>query len=174
MLATTKKLRARIEFVHEQLKTDALVEQYIEGRELYIGVLGNQRLQTFPVWEMLFTKMPEDIAHIATAKVKWDVKYQKKHGIETRAAVDLPAGAEERIAKITKRIYRILYLSGYARMDFRMTDDGTLYVLEANANPNLSFGEDLAESAEAVGISYESLLQRIINLGLNYRAAWKG
>ena len=86
----------------------------LEGRELYIGVLGNQRLQTLPAWEMLFTKMPEGVAHIATAKVKWDVKYQKKHGIETQAAVDLPEGVSERIVKITKRIYRVLYLSGYA------------------------------------------------------------
>ncbi len=62
----------RVAFVHEEVKTDALVEEYIEGRELYVGVMGNRRLQTFPIWEMLFKKMPEDVPNIATRTVKWD------------------------------------------------------------------------------------------------------
>jgi D-alanine-D-alanine ligase len=168
-----EKLRARVQFVHEQLETDALVEQFIEGRELYVGAIGNQRLVTFPVWEMVFKNMPDDSPRIATARVKWDEKYQKKHGIATDEAKDLPQGVEERIIRLTKRAYRSLYLSGYARMDFRLTDDGALYCLEANANPNLSYGEDFAESAERSGLDYDALLQRIITLGSSYRAAWK-
>jgi D-alanine-D-alanine ligase len=169
-----ERLLERVRFIHEQCRSDAIVEQYIEGRELYVGVIGNQRLQTFPVWEMLFTKMPEHVSHIATAKVKWDPDYQKKYGIETRAAKDLPDGVEEAIAKLCKRVYRVLSLSGFARMDLRLSPDGRPFVLEANPNPNLAYGEDFAESAETIGISYEALLQRILNLGLRYRAAWRG
>jgi D-alanine-D-alanine ligase len=167
-------LRERVHFIHESVGSTALVEEYIEGRELYVGVIGNQRLQTFPVWEMVFSKMPEDIHRIATARVKFDRAYQKKHGIDTQAAQDLPTGTAERIARICKRVYRVLQMSGYARMDLRLAKDGRVYVLEANANPNVEFGEDFAESAEVVGISYERLLERIMRLGLRYQAPWQG
>ncbi len=173
IVTSEARLKERVAFVHEQLKTDVIVEQYIEGRELYVSILGSLRLQTLPIWEMLFTKMPEQIPHIATAKVKWDFKYQKKHGIITQAAKDLPPGAETQIARLCKRVYRVLNQSGYSRIDLRMTAEGQVYVLEANPNPNLAYGEDFAESAEACGIKYEPLLQRILNLGLAYPAAWK-
>jgi D-alanine-D-alanine ligase len=174
IVTNQEKLVDRVEFVHEQVRSDAMVEEYIEGRELYVGVIGNQRLQTFPVWEMLFTKMPHGMPKIATAKVKFDEEYQKKYGIRTGAAEDLPPGVEERIAKLCKRAYRTLSLSGYARMDLRLTPNGRIYLLEANPNPNLEYGEDFAESAESVGVSYEALLHRILNLGRRYLAAWRG
>jgi D-alanine-D-alanine ligase len=169
-----EKLADRVAFIHHQLGTDALVEEYIEGRELYVGVLGNRRIDTFPIWEMLFSKMPEGVAHIATAKVKWDHKYQAKHGIATAAAKDLPDGLAEQLPRLCRRIYRTLQMSGYARMDFRLTPEGKVFVLEANPNPNLAYGEDFAESAERFGLNYEPLLQRILNLGLSYQAEWKG
>jgi len=160
------KLKERVLFVHERIGTDAIAEQYIEGRELYVGIIGNYRLQLFPAWELLFTKMPDDVPRIATAKVKWDLKYQKKMGIKTQAAKDLSPEIQQYIQKLCKRIYRYLGLSGYARMDLRMTPEDKLYVLEANPNPQLAYGEDFAESAEAAGLSYEALIQRIVNLGL--------
>ncbi|GMV97678.1 MAG: ATP-grasp domain-containing protein [Phycisphaerae bacterium] len=160
-------LRERVAFIHERIATDALVEQYIDGRELYVGVIGNARLQVLPVWELLFTKAPEDMPRIATAKAKWDPKYQKRWGIVSQKARDLPEGMSEKIAALAKRIYRSLGLTGYARIDLRMTPGGELHVLEANPNPQLAFGEDLADSARAVGLSYEDLLQRILNLGLS-------
>lgn len=169
-----EQLQERIEFVHDELKTDALVEQYIEGRELYVGVLGNRRLQTFPVWEMVFKNLPDDVPNIATRRVKWDEAYQKKLGVETQAAEGLSKSEQAAISKLCKRVYRVLSMSGYGRMDLRMMDDGRVYVLEANPNPNLSYGEDLAESAEKVGISYDQLLQRILNLGLAYKPMWYG
>jgi D-alanine-D-alanine ligase len=168
-----EKLAERVEFIHQQVQADAIAEEYIAGRELYVGVLGNQRLQTLPVWEMLFTKMPETTPNIATAKVKWDPSYQKKYGIVTAPARDLPEDTAARIAKLCKRAYRVLSLSGYARFDFRLGDDGRIHVLESNPNPNLEYGEDFAESAETIGISYEALLHRILNLGMRYRAAWR-
>ena len=167
------KLKERIGFIHEQNSSDALVEEYIEGRELYVGVLGNERLSTFPVWEMEFGTLPDVMAGIATRKVKWDRAYQEKHGIHTHAAHNLPNGAEAYLAKLSKRIYRALNLSGYARMDFRMRADGSVFVLEANANPNISRYEDFAEAARAAGVKYPALLEQIIRLGQNYQAAWR-
>ncbi len=168
-----KQLLERIAFIHEQTHSDALVEEYIEGRELYVGVLGNDRLKVLPVWEMTFGSLPEKLPAIATRKVKWDRAYQRKYGITTAAAHDLPEGTVARLERIAKRIYRALHLSGYARMDFRLRADGTLYVLEANANPNLSAAEDFAQAALTAGLGYEELLQRILVLGGAYPAAWR-
>jgi len=173
VVSDAAKLKERIEFIHEQTNSDALVEEYIEGRELYVGVLGNDRLSTFPVWEMDFGTLPDVMAGIATRKVKWDRRYQAKHGIRTGAAPNLPEGASAYLDKLSKRIFRALYMSGYARMDFRMRPDGSVFVLEANANPNISESEDFAESAKAVGTDYPSLLEQIIRLGCNYEAAWR-
>lgn len=167
------RLTERIEFIHDNTKTDALVEEYIEGRELYVGVCGNDRLTTFPVWEMDFGTLNGAMAGIATRKVKWDLEYQQKHGITTGKASDLSDAEHERLGRLSKRIYRALHMSGYARMDFRMRSDGTAYVLEANCNPNLARDEDFADSAECVDVSYEDLLHRIIRLGLGYGAEWR-
>jgi D-alanine-D-alanine ligase len=166
-------LEERVRFIHEQIGSDALAEQFIEGRELYAGIIGNRRLQMFPVWEMCFSGMPEEAAHIATAKVKWDLKYQERYGITTHAAKDLTSDVVAKITRLCKRVYRALNMSGYARMDMRMSPDGRIYVIEANANPHLGYGEDFAESALSAGIPYDALLQRILNLGLRYLPAWK-
>ena len=168
------KLKERVRFIHQTNGTDAIVERYIEGRELYVGLLGNQRVQVFPIWEMHFTKMPEEARRIATDRVKWSSAYQKKHGIRTDAAKDLPDGVAQAIQRMCKRVYRTLDLSGYARIDLRMDEQGRTYVIEANPNPQLAYGEDFAESAEHAGIAYEALLQRIVNLGLSWRPAWLG
>ena len=105
-------------------------------------------------------------AGIATRKVKWDRKYQEKHGITTGRAPDLSATQTDQLSRLAKRIYRALHMNGFARMDFRMREDGSVFLLEANANPNLTKDEDLAESAKAVGVGYEALFMRIVNLGL--------
>lgn len=167
-------LKERVRFIHHKIGTDAIVERYIDGRELYCGVIGNLKLQVFPVWELLFRKMPEENWHIATERVKWSDSYQKKHGITSDRAKDLPDGLADEIQKISKRVYRTLDLSGYARIDLRLDNDGKVYVLEANPNPQLAYGEDFAESAETSGVSYESLLQRIITTGLSWRPERQG
>ena len=162
VVADAKQLVERIAFIHEQTHSDALVEEYIEGRELYVGVIGNDRLKVLPVWEMTFGSLPENLPAIATRKVKWDRRYQEKYGITTAAAANLPDG------------FRALHLTGYARMDFRLRADGALYVLEANANPNISMAEDFAQSALTAGMRYRDVLNRILQLGANYPAAWRG
>jgi D-alanine-D-alanine ligase len=173
IVTDAERLRERIEFVHEQTGTDALVEEYIEGRELYVGVMGNDRLRTFPVWEMDFGTLPDIKAGIATRRVKWDRNYQKKHGIRTGAAQPLPDGCGAYLDRLSKRIYRALSLSGYARLDYRLRADGGIFVLEANANPNISEHEDFADSARAAGVDYPALLEQILRLGSNYQAAWR-
>jgi D-alanine-D-alanine ligase len=167
------RLKERIDFIHEHTKTDALVEEYIEGRELYVAVDGNERLATYPVWEMDFGTLPDVMAGIATRKVKWDRKYQQKHGIRTGKAADLGVGVEEQLSRYSKRIYRALHMSGYARMDFRLRPDGRVYLLEANCNPNLSKEEDFAAAAANGGVAYEALLERLMRLGLGYEVEWR-
>ena len=163
------KLRERVQFIHESIGTDAIAERFIDGRELYVGVAGNERLQVFPIWEINLSKLPDGAHRIATDRVKWNVEYQKKHKIETNAATDLSETLSEQIQRVSKRVYRALEMSGYARMDFRLDAHGNFFVMEANANPQLAFGEDFAESAERAGISYEELLQRILNFGLRWQ-----
>jgi D-alanine-D-alanine ligase len=117
--------------------------------------------------------MPDNRWKIATERVKWSTKYQKSHGIMTDRA-QLDAAEQDRIRKIARRTYRALDLSGYARIDLRLDEEGRVYVLEANPNPNLAYGEDFSESAEAAGVSYERLLERIIALGRRWDPARTG
>lgn len=163
-----EKLRERVAFIHSSVGTDAIIERYIDGRELYVGIIGNQRLRVFPVWELHFTKMPDDVHRIATERVKWSTKYQRKYGIKTEAA-KLPDDVAAQIHRLCKRVYRTLDLSGYARIDLRMDASGRVFVIEANPNPQLAYGEDFAESAEWAGVSYEALLQQILLAGLRWR-----
>jgi D-alanine-D-alanine ligase len=173
VVSTEEKLEERVRFMHENFGVDAMVEEYIEGRELYVGVMGNKRLETFPIWEISFRDLPEGAPKIATYKVKWDVEYQKKYKIDTQRAEGLAPELETEIRKLCKRVYRALHLTGYARMDMRLAPDGKVYLLEANPNPDLKESEDFAVSARTAGVDYPALLQRILNLGLGYQVEWK-
>jgi D-alanine-D-alanine ligase len=162
------KLTERVQFIHDSIATDALVEQYVEGRELYCGLIGNQRLQVLPVWEMTFANMPDGQRRIATERVKWSVKYQERVGIETGAAKGLPDGVADRVQHIARRVYQVLQLSGYARIDFRLDAEGRIFVLEANPNPQIARTEDFAASAASAGVTYPALIQRIVSTGLRW------
>ncbi len=168
VVTNAQRLEERVRFVHDNIGTDAICEEFIEGRELYVGVLGNERLLTFPVWELHFGKRPKSTRLIATDRVKWSDRYQSRVGVHTDEAslTEREAGA---VRALARKVYRILDLSGYARVDFRMGAEGQVYFLEANPNPQLAYGEDFAESAEKAGISYESLLQRIMNQAITRR-----
>jgi D-alanine-D-alanine ligase len=168
-----KSLRERVQFIHEQVESDALVEEYIDGRELYVGILGNDRIRTLTPWEFIFGELKSGRAAIATRKAKWDRAYQSRHGITSGKAENLPPGLADRLDRLARRIYRALHMTGYARIDFRVRDDGTPFVLEANANPNLEREEDFADAALNDGIAYPGLLQRLISLGRSYRAEWR-
>lgn len=163
-----EKLLERVKFIHSHVGTDALVESYIEGRELYVGVVGNNRIQVYPTWELKFRNAPDEIPRIATRKVKWDLNYRKKYGITTGKAANLSEELHAKIQHMCKRVYKILGMNGYARMDLRLTPKQEIYFLEANPNPHIGYGEDLAESAEKAGLKYKDFLWRILNLGLKW------
>jgi D-alanine-D-alanine ligase len=171
VVETDEKLAERVAFIHEQIGTAAIAEQYIEGRELYVGVLGNNRLRVLPVWELQFGKMAEGARHIATEKIKHDTNYQERVGILHGPAKDLEPEACARIQRIAKRVYRTLELDGYARIDFRLAADGTPYFIEANPNPEIAKSEEFATAAQHDGLAYPDLLQRILALGINRAAA---
>jgi len=154
----------RVKFIHESMDQDAIAEEYIEGRELYVSVLGGQRLQVFPIRELVFSQVPEDEPKIATYKAKWNEEYRKRWGIRNQFAGPLPAGVPEKIGKICKKIYRLLGIRGYTRMDLRLTPKGEIVFIEANPNPILSEEEDFAESAGKAGVPYPKLIQKILNL----------
>ncbi len=166
-----EKLAERVAFIHQRVGTAAIAEQYIEGREFYVGVLGNDRLRALPVWELSFSKMAEGAWHIATEKVKHDTGYQERRGILQGPAEDLAPELCARIQRTAKRIYRTLELDGYARIDFRLAADGTLYFLEANPNPEIAESQEFATAALHDGLSYSDLLQRIVALGMQRAAA---
>jgi D-alanine-D-alanine ligase len=168
------QLRTRVQLMHRQHRSDALVEEYIEGRELYVGVLGHQRPRALPVWELQFGKLPAGRARIATRRIKWDRAYQRSLGIGPRPATDLTDAQTRKVQRTALEAFAALRLSGVARIDFRLRADGALHVLEANPNPTLARIEDLASSAAAGGMGYEALIGRILRDGLAYRAAWRG
>jgi D-alanine-D-alanine ligase len=168
VVANEDQLVKRVKYIHEAIHTAAIVEQFIDGRELYVGVLGNHRLRVLPVWEMSFAKMSGDHWHIATERVKWNVKYQRRHGIDT-AAAQLSENQAAEVQHLARRAYRALDLTGYARIDFRMDASGKAYVIEANANPQLAALEDFAQSAELSKLPYPKLLERIMALGLQWQ-----
>jgi D-alanine-D-alanine ligase len=166
-----ERLSERVAFIHKSVGSAAIVESYIEGRELYVAVLGNQQLKVFPIWELVMDNLPDEARRIATQRVKWSRKYQDKYKISSRVARNLPNGMPEKISHLARRIYRMLGLSGYARIDLRLDRENRVFVLEANPNPQIARGEDYAASAEHAGLDYGALLQRLINTGLKWSSS---
>ena len=162
-----EKLAERVEFIHRTTQTHAIAEQYIEGREIYVGVIGNKKLQTYTPWELIIKNLPEGSLNIATGWAKWNSDYQQRVGLMTKPA-DLSPELQRKVRLLSKRIYRLLSLSGYARMDYRLSNNGEFYLLEANPNPQIAKNEDFADSAAHCGLNYGTLLQKILTLGLSY------
>ncbi len=165
-----EKLNERVTFVHERVGTDAIAERFIEGRELYSAVLGNDRRTVFPTWELRMTERGSEEPLIATEKAKFDLAYQDRKGvIHTSAA--LPAELERKIMQLSRRVCRILGVDGYCRVDYRLDHEGNVYFIEANPNPDIMAEAEFANSAEFTGISYSALLERILRLGLSRHPA---
>jgi D-alanine-D-alanine ligase len=161
------KLRDRVEFIHRTTNSPAVAEQFIEGREIYVGVMGNSRVMTLPPWEFVMTKKDDDRPLIASDRAKWDPEYQRRMGLKTKPAA-LSKKMEAELAQLSKRIYRLLGMSGYARLDYRVAEDGDAYLLEANPNPQIAKDEDFALSAKHIGIEYPELVERLLRFGINY------
>lgn len=160
------QLKERIRIIHETTKSDAIAEQYIVGRELYVTLVGNARLQAFPIRELTFDQVEDGAPRMATYKVKWDGDYRERWGINFQFARNLPDKMPETIVRTCRRICRVLDLNGYIRIDLRLRPDGTLFVLEANPNPGIASYEEASRSAERAGVNYQQFIQRIVNLGL--------
>ena len=161
-----EQFRERVAFIHEKHNADAIAEEYIEGRELYVSLMGNTRLSVFPIRELVFREVPSNEPKIATYKAKWDEEYRKRWGLQNQFADDLDAALVTEIEDTCKRIYRLLTIDGYARIDLRLTPDNKIYFIEANPNPHLAADEDFALSAGKAGLPYRKLLDRIIRLGI--------
>ena len=161
------KLKERVDYIHRTAHSAAVAEQFIEGREIYVGVMGNKRVTTLPAWEFVMTKRDDDAPLIASDRAKWDPEYQRQVGLKTKPA-ELSKKMEAGLAELSKRIYRLLGLSGYARLDYRVTDDGEAYLIEANPNPQIAKDEDFALSAKHMGIEYPALIEQIMRYGINY------
>lgn len=164
LVQTDEKLRERVHFIHEKFRTDAIVEEFIEGQEYFVGVIGNYKLQTFPAWELRFDKVDDPGKQFYSTNAKFDVKYRKRKGISTRKA-NIDEKLQLEMQKLAKRAYKALGISGYARMDLRVDKNGKAYIIEANPNPDISEHDDFAQSAKAAGISYPELLEKILRLG---------
>lgn len=157
----------RIQYVHESMERDVIIEEFIKGRELYVSIVGNHRLTVFPLIEMLFTKMPNEAQKFATYKAKWDQAYRKRWGIESSIIDDkLDPVLVKKIKHTCKRVYRLLQIKGYGRIDLRLTRDGEVVIIEANPNPFIANDEDFAMAAAWDKCDYPQLIQRILTLGL--------
>jgi D-alanine-D-alanine ligase len=163
---TDDQFRERVQFIHEKYDNDVIAEEYIEGRELYVSILGNHRLHVLPIRELIFKEVPPDEPKIATYKAKWDEEYRKRWGLENRFAENLDPALVANIGRICKRIYHLLTIDGYARLDLRLTAANELYFIEANPNPILAADEDFAQSALRMGMEYPRLIEQILKLGL--------
>jgi D-alanine-D-alanine ligase len=156
----------RIRFIHERMNQPALAEEYIEGREIYVSLLGNGSLRVFPFREVIFTEFPDDQPKFSTFKAKWDDAYRKRWGIQNVFAEPFPDGTDQRIGQICKAVYHALRIRGYGRIDLRVTPAGEVVVLEANPNPNLDRDDEFAQSAMKAGLTFPRLIQRILKLAM--------
>ena len=161
------QFRERVQFIHDKIDHDVIAEEYIEGRELYVSILGNHRLQVFPIRELVFKEVPPDEPKLATYRAKWDEEYRKRWGLQNQFAEGLDPAVVRSIEETCKRVYRLLTIDGYARLDLRLTPDNRVCFIEANPNPILAEDEDFAQSALRAGLAYPQLIERIARLGLN-------
>lgn len=162
-----EQLVERVHFIHDRVNTAAIAEQYIDGREIYVGVLGNERLRVLPLWELEFESLPPGSLPIATERAKHNIDYQERRGIMQGPADDLAANVVTRVRDTAKRICRVLELDGYVRIDFRLTAEGVPYFIEANPNPEIAATEEFAQSAVHDGLNYPDLLNRIMSLAIS-------
>jgi D-alanine-D-alanine ligase len=163
-----EELVERVRFLHTSMNQNALVEVYVDGRELTVGVVGNDRLVTYAPREVVFREVPDTEPKIATFRAKWDEDYRKRWGIQNRFADPLVDGLAAKMATIAKRAYRTLHIHGYGRIDMRLTEGNEIMVIEANPNPAIGRDEDLAMSAAKAGVAYPDLIQRLLHLALAF------
>ncbi len=170
LVHSTMEMMERVKAIHEKVKDAALVEEYIEGREFFVGVLGNRERVAFPPVEMDFSGMPEGLPHVLDYKAKWDEKSPEYKG--TKAVLpDLPEDLKARLQKAAVDACRALLVRDYARVDLRLTDTGDIYVIEVNAPCDLMKTSEFATGAKAFGLEYPALVNRIVELAVERRGS---
>lgn len=161
VVKTQEKAIERIKYLMDKYNEVVIVEEFIEGREFFVGVLGNKRLKVLPAIELKFNKVDNPEAQLYTEKAKWSMKYRQRRGIETVAA-DIDPELKDRIEKVCKRTYKVLELTGYARIDLRVDKDDQPFIIEANPNPNIATKDEFATAAAHAGIKYKKLIEELI------------
>ncbi len=161
-----EKAYERVKYLHEKFQTEVIVEEFIKGKELYVGIVGNSRLEVLPVLELCFDNVDQPENEVYSEKAKWSKKYREKKGVEVREAKLDPALLKKVIAT-AKRSYLRLGISGIARIDMRLSEDGIPYVIEANANPNLAQDDEISKAWQLTGKDYPSLIKKLVSLGLS-------
>lgn len=156
-----EKLKERVQYIQNELGQNVIVEEFIPGREIYVGVLGNKKLKTLPAWELKYENVERPENEVYTERAKWNEKYRQRKGIIHEKA-DLTKDLDKKIRLVCKKAYRALDLSGYARIDLRLTEKGEAYILEVNPNPNIASDDEFAQSALSAGIKYPELLEMVI------------
>ncbi|HYK83614.1 MAG TPA: hypothetical protein VEU55_10770 [Gemmatimonadales bacterium] len=154
-------LEERVRFVHERFRQAAIVEELIEGRELYVGLLGNAELEVLPIVELTFGEAGGE-HRIATYKAKWDEEYRKRKRIKNVFVKGLADEVLAKIAHSCTAAFHALGLADYGRVDVRLTHDDEVYVLEVNPNPYLARENEMADAAERAGLSYPDFIERIV------------
>src|SRR5260370_5099053 len=167
-----EQFRERVAFIHEKYASDAIAEEYIEGRELYVSLMGNMRLTVFPIRELVFREVRPNEPKIATYKAKWDEEYRKRWGLHNQFAEGLDPALVAHIEETCKRIYRLLTIDGSARIDLRLTAANEFYFIEANPNPILAEDEGFALSAGRAGLSHPQLFDRRNPPGVDTARRW--
>ncbi|RZF22479.1 ATP-grasp domain-containing protein [Halobacteriovorax vibrionivorans] len=162
IVKSEEKALERIKYLMDKYEEEVIVEEFIEGREFFVGVIGNKRLTILPILELRFNKVDKPELELYSEKAKWNMKYRKSKGIDIELA-DIPKEVKERIIKICKRTYKVLELNGYARIDLRVDENGIPYIIEANPNPNIAMKDEFAMAAESAGISYKKLITKLVN-----------
>jgi D-alanine-D-alanine ligase len=157
-------LKQRIEFIHSKYHQAAIVEELVEGREVYVGLIGNDELEVLPLTEMTFGEPETGSEHrIATYKAKWDEDYRKKKKIKNVFAKGVSEQLTSRIGEICTTAFHALWLQDYGRVDVRLAHDDEVYVLEVNPNPFIADEHELAEAAKKSGLKYNAFIQRIVD-----------
>ena len=167
-------LAERVSFIHARHETAAIVEEFIAGRELYVGVIGNDPPRALPPIEMVFAQDSSEETRIATFKAKWSHKYRQAHGIENCIAKNLSKDLVDRLGEVAVRTYQAAGLRDYGRIDVRLAHDQEIYIVEANPNPYLADGEDLAWAAEEGGQPYPKLIQKVAEMAAARRKGNRG
>jgi D-alanine-D-alanine ligase len=161
---SVKELMERIHYIQEEFDSPALIEEYIEGREIYAAVLGNDRPEALPLIELDLSKLPEGMAKVAGTEVKWEKDSEAYKLTKSAPAEDLTEEAVELLSKTAVETYRALQLRDYGRIDMRLTPKGEAYVIEANPNPWLSSNSEFFMAAKKSGRSYTDMVDEIVEL----------